>query len=96
MAGTLVHGPAERFDLIVDFSTAANTQVTLLNLGPDEPYSGGVPGVDFASANPQTTGQIMRFNVAPASSPDSSTHPSAYIMPALDDLGKPVGTMQVC
>ena len=37
-------GPAERADVIVDFSgVPAGTSVTLLNLGPDDPFGGGTP-----------------------------------------------------
>ena len=40
-------------------------RVVLLNLGPDEPFGGGVPGVDFPPADPATTGQVMEFRVVP-------------------------------
>ncbi len=39
------------------------------NLGPDEPFGGGVPGVDFDGADPATTGQILQFRVVPALAP---------------------------
>ena len=58
-----MQAPAERFDLIVDFSSAAGSQVLLLNLGPDDPWTGGKPDRDFKPTNPNTTGQIMAFNV---------------------------------
>jgi spore coat protein A, manganese oxidase len=65
--GQLLLGPAERADVIVDFSgLAAGTEVTLLNLGPDEPFGGGEPGVDFDPADPGTTGQVMQFRVIEA------------------------------
>ena len=60
----LLMGPAERADVIVDFSNIApGTQVYLVNVGPDEPFGGGEPNVDFAAADPETTGQVMMFNV---------------------------------
>ena len=60
---------AERADVIVDFSNLpVGTEVTLLNIGPDEPFGGGVPGEDFDSADPATTGQVMKFQVVPATS----------------------------
>jgi spore coat protein A len=55
---------AERADVIVDFRGLAHgTVVELRNLGPDEPFGGGIPGVDFDPADPGTTGQVMRFVV---------------------------------
>ncbi|MGD8629628.1 MAG: multicopper oxidase [Gammaproteobacteria bacterium] len=55
---------AERADVIVDFRGLADgTVVNLTNLGPDEPFGGGIPGVDFDPADPDTTGQVMRFVV---------------------------------
>ncbi len=63
-------GPAERADVIVDFTDVPiGTEITLLNIAPDEPFGGGVPGVDFEPANPETTGQVMRFRVVPATAP---------------------------
>ncbi len=58
----LVFAPGERYDVVVDF-TGMNGNITMLNLGPDEPYGGGVPGIDFEPACPGTTGQIMQFQV---------------------------------
>jgi spore coat protein A len=55
---------AERADVIVDFRGLADgTEVTLLNIGPDEPFGGGKPGMDFDPADPATTGKVMRFVV---------------------------------
>jgi FtsP/CotA-like multicopper oxidase with cupredoxin domain len=57
-------GPAERADVLVDFSGLADgTAVYLVNVGPDEPFGGGVPDVDFPAADPATTGQVMKFVV---------------------------------
>ncbi|MDD4858683.1 MAG: multicopper oxidase [Dehalococcoidales bacterium] len=62
----LLMAKAERADIIVDFSSfAPGEEITLLNLGPDEPFGGGEPGVDFIPANPATTGQVMKFKVVP-------------------------------
>jgi FtsP/CotA-like multicopper oxidase with cupredoxin domain len=56
-------GPAERADVIVDFSQfAAGDEITLLNLGPDSPF-GGLPVDPADQANPETTGQVMQFRV---------------------------------
>ncbi len=59
----LLMAPAERFDVLVDFSAfQPGDSITLLNLGPDEPF-GGLPIEPDALANPETTGQIMQFRV---------------------------------
>jgi FtsP/CotA-like multicopper oxidase with cupredoxin domain len=61
----LLMGPAERFDVLVDFSAfQPGDTITLLNLGPDEPF-GGLP--IETPANPDTTGQIMQFRIKEAS-----------------------------
>ena len=76
-------GPAERADVIVDFTNVpAGTAVHLLNVAPDEPFGGGVPGVDFEPADPATTGQVMRFDVVPSTGPDPSTPPPELVLPA--------------
>lgn len=84
----LVMSPAERFDIIVDFSEYSNgTELFLINVGPDEPYGGGTPGVDFTPANPNTTGQVMKFNVVPIEDPDSSTAPADLALPQIPPVG---------
>ena len=74
-------GPAERADVIVDFSQVkSGTSVTMRNRGPDAPFGGG----GFRVADPQTTGLVMRFNVVvPLAGPDPSTPPAQLIMPAI-------------
>jgi FtsP/CotA-like multicopper oxidase with cupredoxin domain len=58
---------AERADVIVDFRGLSNgTVIELLNIGPDEPFGGGIPGTDFAPADPATTGKVMKFMVSTA------------------------------
>jgi bilirubin oxidase len=55
--------PAERADVIVDFSQfKPGEQITLLNLGPDSPL-GSLPIDPADQANPETTGQVMQFRV---------------------------------
>lgn len=94
--GQLLLGPAERADVVVDFSSfAAGSTVTLLNLGPDEPFAGGVPGVDFETSNPQTTGKVMQFRVVPLSSRDTSHDPAKLSLPAQPPLGAADHTRQV-
>jgi len=75
---------AERADVIVDFRGLADgTQVLLTNLGPDEPFGGGIPGIDFDAADPDTTGQVMRFVVDSSLDGASPTDPSGAT-PATD------------
>jgi spore coat protein A len=75
---------AERADVIVDFRGLADgTVVNLSNIGPDEPFAGGVPGVDFDPADPGTTGQVMRFVVNHDLDGASNTDPTGTT-PATD------------
>ncbi|HEY5973483.1 MAG TPA: multicopper oxidase domain-containing protein, partial [Geobacteraceae bacterium] len=79
---------AERADVIVDFSNLpVGTTVNLLNIGPDEPFGGGVPGVDFASADPATTGQVMQFRVVSRVGADKTTPPQQLNLPEIAPIG---------
>jgi spore coat protein A len=70
----LLIAPAERADVIVDFSDfTPGEEIILLNQGPDEPF-GGLP-VD-EQADPDTTGQVMKFKVVPLSKKDKSKIPA--------------------
>ena len=85
---TLLMSPAERADVVVDFtSVPVGTEVVLLNLGPDEPFGGGVPGEDFPVADPDTTGQIMQFRVRPSAAVDLSTPAHQLALPTITPLG---------
>ncbi|UCH36807.1 MAG: multicopper oxidase domain-containing protein [Armatimonadota bacterium] len=85
--GMLLVGPAERADVIVDFTNVPiGTAVTLLNLGPDEPFGGGVPGIDFDPADPLTTGQVMECRVVPLLSKDDTTPPQFLQLPVITPL----------
>jgi spore coat protein A, manganese oxidase len=85
--GQLLMAPAERADVIVDFSDVpVGTEVILLNLGPDEPFGGGVPGVDFDMADPESTGLVMAFRVGPALGEDTSTPPWRLVLPPIADV----------
>ena len=79
-------GLAERADLIVDFTNVAQGNYVLGNVGPDEPFGGGVPNVDFDAADPDSTGQVMEFRVGPALAPDPTTPPEFLVMPAVTPL----------
>ena len=92
----LLMSPAERMDVIVDFSVLPpGAEVILQNLGPDEPFGGGEPPDDFDSADPATTGQVMQFRVMPARGVDHSTPPNLLALPALTPLGPASNTRQV-
>jgi bilirubin oxidase len=84
----LLMGPAERADVIVDFTDVpAGTEIILLNIGPDEPFGGGKPGVDFTSADPSSTGQVMQLRVVPSRHSDPSLPPDHLRLPKLEALG---------
>ncbi|WP_199836130.1 multicopper oxidase family protein [Streptomyces sp. TP-A0356] len=84
----LLLAPAERADVVVDFtSVPAATELYLINEGPDAPFAGGTVGSDFAAADPKTTGQVMKFVVAPLAGVDTSTPPSQLTLPRFEPLG---------
>jgi FtsP/CotA-like multicopper oxidase with cupredoxin domain len=78
--------------MIVDFTNVPLGQHILVNVGPDEPFGGGVPGVDFDLADSDSTGQIMAFNVVPAVGPDPTTPPQLLVLPAIAPLPAPIAT----
>lgn len=82
----LLMGLAERADLIVDFTNVPMGNYILGNIGPDEPFGGGIPGVDFPVADPASTGQIMQFQVVPAVAPDPTTPPQFLTLPPITAL----------
>lgn len=82
----ILMSPAERADVIVDFSRVPAGAHVLANLGPDEPFGGGVPGVDFDVADPATTGQVMRFHVRAARGADRTTPAQFLQLPAIVPL----------
>ena len=78
----LLMGLAERADLIVDFTNVPEGSHILANVGPDEPF-GGFP---TPASDPDSTGQVMAFNVGPAVAPDPTTPPQFLVLPALAPL----------
>jgi spore coat protein A, manganese oxidase len=78
--------PAERADVIVDFTSVARGAYSLANVGPDEPFGGGEPGVDFVTADPTTTGQVLQFRVDSIVGTDASTPPQFLQLPAIIPL----------
>ena len=90
----LLLAPAERADVIVDFSSfAPGSEIVLLNIGPDEPFGGGEPGVDFPVADAESTGQVMQFRVVPLAMTDTSTPAHRLRLPRFVDLG-PAGNVR--
>ncbi|HEU4319032.1 MAG TPA: multicopper oxidase domain-containing protein [Acidimicrobiia bacterium] len=80
----LLMAPAERADVIVDFSSIpAGTEVYLVNDGPDAPF-GGISVEDLSDW--ESTGQVMKFLVKVATSVDHTTPPDQLLLP-------PVGTL---
>jgi spore coat protein A len=84
---TVLLAPAERADVIVDFSAAAGTSFRMLNLGPDSPFGGGAIGVDFDASDEDSTGQVMEFRVAAGSANDPTTPPQYLALPGIPGLG---------
>jgi FtsP/CotA-like multicopper oxidase with cupredoxin domain len=75
----LLLGPAERADILVDFSAIpVGTNIVLQNIGPDAPFQGGIP----VPANPATTGRVMQFTVVAPISVDNTTPLASLVLPA--------------
>ena len=91
----LLMGLAERADVIVDFTHVPAGRHVLRNVGPDEPFGGGIPGVDFPVSDPATTGQILQFRVVPAVGADDSTPPEFLQLPAITALPSATRTRQL-
>ncbi len=85
-ANRVLLGLAERADVIVDFTNVPVGNYVLGNLGPDEPFGGGIPGIDFEPADSATTGQVLQFNVVPALAADPTTPPAILQLPAIVPL----------
>jgi FtsP/CotA-like multicopper oxidase with cupredoxin domain len=93
---SLLMGLAERADVIVDFTgLPVGTELYLINEAPDEPFGGGKIERDFPAADPGTTGQVMKFVVAPLASTDTSVPPHQLTLPAFTPLGAATRTRQV-
>ncbi|HSK27929.1 MAG TPA: multicopper oxidase domain-containing protein [Jiangellales bacterium] len=84
--GHLLMGLAERADVIVDFTNVPVGDYVLGNVGPDEPFGGGVPDEDFDVADPESTGQVMQFRVVPRVGVDDTTPPQFLTLPAIAPL----------
>lgn len=102
--GKLLMAPAERLDVIVDFTgLPVGTEIILLNLAPDEPFKGFNPdgsmtdgeGGSLEPADSETTGQVMKFVVVPAKSKDASLPPQQLSLPAYRSLSSHVRVRKV-
>ncbi|HEX9204428.1 MAG TPA: multicopper oxidase domain-containing protein, partial [Candidatus Deferrimicrobiaceae bacterium] len=91
----ILMGLAERADVIVDFTNVPAGNYILGNVGPDEPFGGGVPGVDFPVSDPGSTGQVMQFRVVPAVAPDPTTPPAFLALPAITPLPAATNTRRL-
>ncbi|MBK8210972.1 MAG: multicopper oxidase domain-containing protein [Rhodospirillales bacterium] len=93
----LTMSPAERADLIVDFSEVIGETVRLLNTGPDAPFGGPIGGPVPANikADPMTTGQVMQFRVSAQPVADPTTPPVRLVLPTIRPLPRPVRTRQL-
>ncbi len=72
----LLMSPGERYDIIVDFTGLANgTEIYLTNTAPDEAFGGFGDG--YVPADPDTTGQVLKFviNTSYSQKKDISTSP---------------------
>jgi spore coat protein A len=70
----LTLGPAERFDVIVDFAQARGKTVTMTNTGAKKPFPTGTP------PNPRTDGRVMQFRVARAAVADPTPAPATLVL----------------
>jgi len=87
---------AERFDVIIDFTgLPQGTQLYLINEGPDEPFGGGSPGVDFTPADPGTTGQVMKFVVGTLHGTDTSCPVNQLSLPSITPIGNSTVTRRL-
>jgi spore coat protein A, manganese oxidase len=102
--GSLITGPAERWDLLVDFSGFAGKKIILYNDAPapfpmGDPVNDYFPGAPDNPTQPQpgfgpNTRQILRFKVVPATSQDAPLRitPGTDLTPDLMPFLVPPGT----
>ena len=89
--GDLLIAPAERFDVIVDFSTCAPGDRFVMTNDALAPYPFG-PDDAPDPTQPGTTGQIMQFRVVPLNGADHSEVPKR--ISAAPNLSLPTGVRQ--
>jgi spore coat protein A, manganese oxidase len=72
--------PAERLDVVVDFSgLPVGTRLVLINVAPDSPFGGAI--TNAGASDPGTTGQVMAFDVVKLTAPDTSSLPASFNQP---------------
>jgi spore coat protein A len=92
LTGNLLLGPAERADVIIDFSKLEGQEIIMYNDAP-APFPDGGADTDFYLGNPENpeqpapgtgpeTRQILRIRVIPAQTPDPQP-PPPILEPAL-------------
>lgn len=74
---SLLISPAERADILIDFSTLAPGTTVILTNTANAPFPGGTP------ADPQTVGQIMQFTVT-----NETVLPPKKLPPVLNNMPK--------
>jgi spore coat protein A len=80
----LLMAPAERADVVVDFSGfPVGTEIYLVNDGPDAPF-GGISLEDLSDH--ESTGLVMKFVVKARTNGDTTTAPDQLVLPALPML----------
>jgi spore coat protein A len=99
----LLLAPGERADLVVDF--AGQTELTVRNFGPDDPFKGFNPDGSISDgdggvappADPATTGQIMQFavNLPLSGTPDASVGVGTVLRPDIMPLQQTGATRQL-
>ena len=90
---SLLMAPAERADVIVDFTNVpVGTEIYLVNDGPDAPF-GGVSLEDLSDW--ESTGEVMKFIVKAATNGDTTTLPDQLKLPAQPVLPATDVTRQV-
>ncbi|MED7924353.1 multicopper oxidase [Nonomuraea sp. LP-02] len=91
--GEVLLAPAERADVIVDFTDVRpGTELFLINEAPDGPFHGRHAA---APADPATTGQVLKFTVRPLTAPDRSVPPVDLVLPTFTPLGAAGTTRKV-
>ncbi len=76
----LLIAPAERADVVIDFSAfGVGTEIYLVNDGPDAPF-GGITLEDLSDW--ESTGQVMKFVVKASTSGDTTSPPDQLELPA--------------
>lgn len=100
----LLIAPGERADLVVDFD--GQTELYLRNFGPDDPFKGFNPDGTIAdgeggvapAADPQTTGQVMKFAVSQPldeNVPDATVGMGTNLRPGIMPLTQTGATRQL-